>query len=146
MLRAYSRCPYLMISCLPDIFICFLQGLDTNTPMLQLGSVIFEGTYENLLGSELLLSDGPSGMDYYDPAHVALRLICSMTQGERRKPNPFGITSGRRIRFREVQLEKKKATSPSDGLQKSRHEDESRGLGDEAQPGTSTFQLDNCAP
>lgn len=66
-----------------------------------------------------------------------------MTQGERRKPklNPFGITSGRRIRFREVQLEKKKDTNSSDGLQKSRHEVESRGLGDE-----TTFQLDNNAP
>lgn len=67
-----------------------------------------------------------------------------MTQGERRKPklNPFGITSGRRIRFREVQLEKKKDTGSSDGLQKSRREAESRGLGDEP----STFRLDNYAP
>lgn len=71
MLRTYSRCPYLMVSCLSYICIYLPQGLDTNTPMLQLGSVIFEGTYENLLGSELLLNDGPSGMGYYEPAHVA---------------------------------------------------------------------------
>ena len=122
-----------MISSLSYICICLPQGLDTSTPMLQLGSVIFEGTYENLLGSELLLSDGPSGMDHCDPAHVAFALICSMIEGEKRKPklNPFGITLGRRIRFREVQLEKKKDTNSSDGLQKSRHEDENRGLGDE---------------
>jgi hypothetical protein len=53
------------------IYLIFLQGLETNTPMLQLGSMIFEGTYENLLGSELLLTDAPSGMGHPYAAYVS---------------------------------------------------------------------------
>ena len=46
---------------------CLLQGLDTDMPMIQLGSMIFKGTYQNLLGSELLLSESPSGKSSWNP-------------------------------------------------------------------------------
>jgi len=35
-----------------------LQGLDTPTPMIQLSGTFFKGKYEELIGTELLFTDG----------------------------------------------------------------------------------------
>lgn len=59
---------------------------------------------------------------------------------------PFGLASGRRIRFREVQLEKKKEDGASNAFQTFGYADESRDPNNTMLSGTSTFQLSNYAP
>lgn len=52
----------------------FPKGLDTRTPMLQLGSMTYQGTHETLLGSEVLLSE-PSYSELVLESHAPPILI-----------------------------------------------------------------------
>ncbi|KAI0776898.1 hypothetical protein BD413DRAFT_231953 [Trametes elegans] len=75
-------------------------GLDTPTPYLQLSGTKLKGQHQSLLGTELLFTEGG---DEQQPHHA---------QGK--KPLVHVATTGRRIRFKEVELRPKGAGAAPD--------------------------------
>ncbi|GJJ14265.1 hypothetical protein Clacol_008529 [Clathrus columnatus] len=74
---------------LPNSTECRLAGLDTETPMLQLAGSFFIGRHQELIGTELLFTDG---RDENNPS--------------RRFVVPFGMTE-QRIEFKQVDAKRK---------------------------------------
>lgn len=71
--------------------------------------MVFKGAYENLLGSEILLTETVSGALRSHFCKEFRLTVFLLLQGERRKPkiSPLDVSSGRRIRFREVRITRK---------------------------------------
>lgn len=48
-----------------------IQGLDTSTPFLQLSGTIFKGQHDELLGTEILFTEGKGIFDLSCPTREA---------------------------------------------------------------------------
>ncbi|KAF8583658.1 hypothetical protein K439DRAFT_1316135, partial [Ramaria rubella] len=72
-----------------------LVGLDTQTPLLQLSGTFFKGTHDQLIGTELLFTDGHET----NPSH---RFVVPVA------------TTEKRIKFEQVEVKEKTADLPEE--------------------------------
>ncbi|KAF8530110.1 hypothetical protein BU17DRAFT_78679 [Hysterangium stoloniferum] len=66
-----------------------LAGLDSSTPMIQLSGTFFQGSHEELIGTEILFTDGR------DEANPSRRFVVPVA------------TTSKRIRFEKVEVQRK---------------------------------------